>query len=81
MLKDKVLNYQKEMLKRMLIVFVNISLSVSHKLAFLVKGCIKGKGKYLENFFEEACNNKVSNYNSIRTLRSVFYRVINMVHG
>lgn len=60
---------------------VNISLSVSHKLAFLVKGCVKGKGKYLENFFEEACNNKVSNYNSIRTLKSVFYRVINMVHG
>lgn len=40
---------------------VNISLSVYHKLAFLVKDYIKTKGKYLENFFQEACNNKVSN--------------------
>lgn len=60
---------------------VNICLSVYHKLAFLLKDYIKAKGKYLENFFQEACNNKVSNYNSIRMLRSVFYRVINMVHG
>lgn len=31
---------------------VNISLLVSHKLALLVKDYIKGKGKYLENFFQ-----------------------------
>lgn len=81
--KEKILNYQKEMVKRKLILllFVNVSLSVYHKLAFLLKDYIKAKGKYLENFFQGACNNKVSNYNSIRMLRSVFYRVINMVHG
>lgn len=60
---------------------VNISLSVYHKLAFLVNDYIKVKGKYLDNFFQEACNNKASNYNTIRMLRSVFYRVINMAHG
>lgn len=60
---------------------VNLSLSVYHKLAFLLKDCIKVKGKYLDNFFQEECSNKVSNYNSIRMLRSVFYKVINMVHG
>lgn len=60
---------------------VNISLSVYHKLALLVKDSIKVKGKYLDNFFQEECSNKVSNYNSIRMLRSVFYKVINMVHG
>lgn len=81
--KEKILNYQKEMVKRKLILllFVNVSLSVYHKLAFLLKDYIKAKGKYLENFFQGARNNKVSNYNSIRMLRSVFYRVINMVRG
>lgn len=60
---------------------VNTSLSVHHNLASLVKNCIMAKGKYLENIFQEASNNEVSNYNIPRVLRSAFYRVINMVDG
>lgn len=59
---------------------VNISLSVHHNLAILVKNYIMAKGKYLENIFQEARNNEVSNYSIPRVLRSAFYRVINMVH-
>lgn len=38
--------------KLILLLFVHVSLSVYHKLAFLLKDNIKAKGKYLENFFK-----------------------------
>lgn len=61
--------------------YVTISLSVHHNLAILVKNYITAKGKYLENIFQEACNNEVSNYSIPRVLRSAFYRVIDVVGG
>lgn len=59
---------------------VNISLSLHRNLAILVKDYVTAKGKYLENVFQEARNNKVSN-SVTRVLRSAFYGVINTAHG